>query len=353
MKKTRISKKINEISTTSVVQPPKKKKYNICCDKEYGLVETTTPRNLMRPPTLEQSHQHHLAPIILHLRISPLQTTNEAMAHISEEPSMFMTENTLLEYSPLLSIPQPYENKEYTFLSSEEEKSTTNDPHHEKSLDDYLPQIQYDVHHDRTYFISSSATSTSSVTTCHKLLNSIQKNEHIMCWWCCHSFSWNPIFLPTHKSKEQYSVVGYFCSPECCTGYMFDHPHRYGDVWKQYQWLHELYGRKVDNTIMKIKQAPPRELLRIFGGVYTIQEFRKYNDNYLVDMKRILPPLYPSNGYLEECVSEQCVQKFVPLDKNRVMKATEELKLKRKSQHNIENTLDKFMNLKISSISST
>ena len=107
--------------------------------------------------------------------------------------------------------------------------------------------------------------------------------------------------------------------------------------------------REVAGKDVKIKLAPPRETLTIFGGPYSIQEFRALGTNYQVDVKITMPPVNPMNGVTEEtCVEYATKKKFIPLDQSRIQKATQELRLKRKQTKKKENTLEAFMQLKIS-----
>ena len=120
----------------------------------------------------------------------------------------------------------------------------------------------------------------------------------------------------------------------------------------QYAFLHQIYSRKVNGVTVKFKQAPPRETLSAFGGPYSIAEFRRISEDYLIDAKHTLPPLYPSNGFTEEItVDYGNVKPFIPMNKERINKATEDLKLKRNRKKSMENTLDKFMNLKVTTAS--
>jgi len=178
--------------------------------------------------------------------------------------------------------------------------------------------------------------------------NNLLYKTDICCWWCCHSFNWEPFMLPVDYKSGIFEVVGYFSSPECVAAFIFEQGSKYGDIYKQYSLLHLLYSKNVNGEISKIKLALPRETLKMFGGPYSIDKYRRLCDNYYMDVKIIRQPFIPSNGIAEESMSEYInKRKFIPLDKERVQKATEELKLKRLKKKGSENTLDKFMNLKV------
>lgn len=97
-----------------------------------------------------------------------------------------------------------------------------------------------------------------------------------LCWWCCNKFEGKPYKMPVSKNCDgTYACVGHFCSPECACAYILDSGYRFGDKWKEYELLHEML-----ETNTSIKAAPKRELLNVFGGDLTIDEFRgkkKYN----------------------------------------------------------------------------
>ena len=98
----------------------------------------------------------------------------------------------------------------------------------------------------------------------------------------------------------------------------------------------------------KIKMAPPRETLKMFGGPYAIEEFRELSNNYHIQVKITTPPINPTNGITEEMMVEHmCKKKYVPLDTKRIEKASEELRLKREKKKGGDNTLESFMKLKI------
>ena len=132
----------------------------------------------------------------------------------------------------------------------------------------------------------------SYVDTCNKDTHpdigensNVEKKQHVdeYCWWCCHTFSNDSLRLPIRKNADaSYDCVGLFCSPECTCSYIMDSGSRFGERWKQYELLHEMI--KVNK---KIEAAPNRELLKVFGGHLSIEEFRSNNK----DFKLVYPPM--------------------------------------------------------------
>lgn len=180
------------------------------------------------------------------------------------------------------------------------------------------------------------------------------------CWWCTCPFQWTPYAVPLSRERktDKYETTGTFCSPECCAAYIFGGNTRCGggrqtlggDPWKQYEMLHRMVTKMVTKVTVRIKLAPPRETLQKFGGPYTVSEYRRILNDYRVDVRITMPPVNPLNGVTEEIPVDYVQQKkkFVPIDSSRVEKATNELRLKRKKKQAEENTLETFMQLRIS-----
>lgn len=99
------------------------------------------------------------------------------------------------------------------------------------------------------------------------------KKTDILCWWCCHSFDSFPCFIPTKRDpiKNRYKVTGTFCSWNCANSYYVKEfrSNRKGDIF--YTMLKDL---KLDIKIKDLKHAPPKETLKCFGGILSIEEFR-------------------------------------------------------------------------------
>src|SRR6056300_1725774 len=105
-------------------------------------------------------------------------------------------------------------------------------------------------------------------------------DDDICCWWCCHTFTNEPLKLPYHYDylRNKYVTEGHFCSWSCMKSYAID---KYG--------LNKggiicgniiTMRKKMYNLIGSVVMAPKRYMLKMFGGPLTIEEFRK---NSLVD----------------------------------------------------------------------
>lgn len=113
-----------------------------------------------------------------------------------------------------------------------------------------------------------------------------------------------------------------------------------------------MYKKLYNNKFVKINMAPPREVLKIFGGYMSIEEFR---DNSLRNEKVftvIKPPLISIIPKIEENVSNtsnKSVKNNTPIVNENILNKTQNnLKLKRnKPITNPNSTLQSFMDLKI------
>jgi hypothetical protein len=154
--------------------------------------------------------------------------------------------------------------------------------------------------------------------------------------------------LPCDYKNDTFKVFGVFCSPECAASYNFDDVNSGCDIWERYSLLNLLYKKIYNDKNIKIKLAPPKQTLKIFGGHLSIKEFRINNTNYANTYKIIIPPLVSiipiqeltgiDNGY-----SSNNDKKYIVIEKDNI-KEDSSLRLKRSKPFNSnKNTLDKCM----------
>ena len=133
------------------------------------------------------------------------------------------------------------------------------------------------------------------------------RSSNVLCWWCCHSFTNVPAFLPVHAELDpvtregSFVFTGNFCSWNCVKRYALalEHPKKvppgchyigilaYLTVCKgqpcEGQVMHELGLCDCIVTHRGVTVAPGRETLQAFGGTETIDTYRQYFhriDNY-------------------------------------------------------------------------
>lgn len=195
------------------------------------------------------------------------------------------------------------------------------------------------------------------------------------CRWCCDFFPGPPISIPKYLTNsngvETFFVYGCYCGFSCAAAHLFfrgDIPEE--EKWESYELLH-LLRKKLLNKVYteKIILAGPQELLKVFGGYLTSEEFREQTKETLHHhkvYKIIYPPMISIIPKIEESIinnssydNKQFSQTntfhswnnentFVPVDKDKISKAKEHLRITRsKPLLDKKNTLFNYMNLHI------
>lgn len=171
-------------------------------------------------------------------------------------------------------------------------------------------------------------------------------NTSVCCHWCCHKFNTVPIGLPVKYVHERFQVTGCFCSMECAAAWNFASRESPDEVHERYALINLLsscagYGKVV-------RPAPDRCALAMFGGHMSIDEFRRFSSSNKAMMCSCNPMMSLTQQVEEISESElRSEYKFIPLDKDRVNKYQEKIRLRRtKPLINYKNTLDCTMNLR-------
>ena len=129
-------------------------------------------------------------------------------------------------------------------------------------------------------------------------LLSFQTNK--VCWWCCHHFNNDPVFVPKKFEDGVFQVFGNFCSYNCALSYNYNDSKTNLLEISEREGLIYLFLKKNNNIIfnksIEIKYAPPREVLNIFGGILSIDDFRKCDRHYKINY----PPMITIIPELEE-----------------------------------------------------
>jgi hypothetical protein len=162
-----------------------------------------------------------------------------------------------------------------------------------------------------------------------KIHSTREYSEHTACFWCCYKFIGHQFVSPISYDayKHVYTCEGNFCSPECALANLYsEQTISDGTRWNRHSLLNFLYAPLYSDPI---SPAPPRALLRIFGGPLDIEQFRNYiattNDVILSSLPpiRMLFPSMNIQGPLRD------VKKYVSLSNDVVEKASESLRLRR------------------------
>ena len=126
-----------------------------------------------------------------------------------------------------------------------------------------------------------------------------QTNIH--CWWCCHQFEGPPCCLPEYVRRGKFYVAGCFCNFNCAAAYNFNRNDN--NVWERYSLLNLMYKKLFNTNFVKIDMAPPREVLKMFGGYMEIDEFRAHCLKQEKTFQVVRPPLVSIIPKIEEHIN--------------------------------------------------
>jgi hypothetical protein len=169
------------------------------------------------------------------------------------------------------------------------------------------------------------------------ILDSLKReaySEHDSCFWCCHTFSGPQFSLPISYDtyKNLYTCKGNYCSPECALAFLYaDYTISDSTRWNKHVLLNTLYSPLYEGGI---SPAPPRTILRMFGGPLDIKQYRSYFAvNDLIHESyppiRLVFPVMAIQGPLRD------IKKIVSLSTDVIEKASESLRLKRSKPVNL------------------
>ena len=161
------------------------------------------------------------------------------------------------------------------------------------------------------------------------------KTTNYDCLWDSHPFSNIPCGIPIKKNNNIVYMFGNFCSPECAAAYCFT---MNDNIWEKYSLLNEIYG-----IMEPVRIANSKLLLKKFGGIYSIDEFRSLNINNSKMYKVCLPPTIALIPTLEETNIDINDKIYI---ENNELKKINKYKLKKNKPVNDSNSLENIMNLK-------
>jgi hypothetical protein len=167
------------------------------------------------------------------------------------------------------------------------------------------------------------------------------------CYWCCHSFNNQPFGIPFKYKNNKFYTNGNFCSLECATSFNFNEKKNIQDIWECYNLINFMSHKLGLNN--KVKMAPYRECLKCFGGNLTIDEFRNQNINTSKLFNQLEYPLISVQSHIEEInYNENISNDFIPIDKERINRLEQKVKLSKKNLNYInKNSLEQTMNIRI------
>jgi hypothetical protein len=170
-------------------------------------------------------------------------------------------------------------------------------------------------------------------------VNHVNKIEHIekftekLCWHCCHPIptECKTLHYPYKLlSSGKFQVGGQFCSWECVKGHGRDHMSRVLSGVHQLNIRH--YRKMITGLSDPVIPAPPRMVLKAFGGHMDIDEFRKSNSKieYVINyakMVKVTP--YETHEYKFEDKHVNKKQSDRPMNIDTTTVVNDSLKLRR------------------------
>jgi hypothetical protein len=256
------------------------------------------------PTGITGSFMNEQRPLIAHIPVSSVSIAFDGA--------------NIMKYDPVVpEVPKAYDSKqELSYLDGIPEGSgVCSDVHSSNSEKQSTESSESDSESPAAAAAavpktSSAPTSTALVTKCklpsyysEKLMvlfqdaNRYQKlpeKTEIACFWCCHGFTSHPCAIPSHIMDEVWYMYGNFCSPECATAYLFKERIDNHVQWERYALLNSLYTDDADiqaNSSSGIRPAPPREILRMFGGTMDISEYRALVHEKRLRVDVMTPPM--------------------------------------------------------------
>ena len=148
---------------------------------------------------------------------------------------------------------------------------------------------------DYIKYINQLIEDRNSLTTCNNSLfleyNNANRTKkwpsktNIDCFWDGHPFETCPVGIPMKRSNNILYMFGNFCSPECAAAYNFSMND--DNIWERYSLINEIYSK---NSNKSINIANSKLLLKKYGGIYNINEYRmnNINTNFILNINPVI-----------------------------------------------------------------
>ena len=239
---------------------------------------------IVTPSGITGSFNKEQRPLIAHIPVSTAELTFES----SNE----------LKYNPVIPdlIPRPYDTDttgELSFLDGAvaTEPGESISPIAKKIT---LPMIENTAVVTKCKLPVNYSEKLMVLFQDHNRYNKLPEKTEICCFWCCHTFPTSPFSIPSHILDETWYMYGNFCSAECSTAYLFKEHLDAHVQWERYALLNSLYAEDAGvaaGSPRGIKPAPPREVLRMFGGSMDISEYRALVHEKKLRVDVMTPPM--------------------------------------------------------------
>jgi hypothetical protein len=155
-----------------------------------------------------------------------------------------------------------------------------------------------------------------------------------MCWNCCHPINTNSIAQPIKYENGIFSNIGHFCSYACICRHIVDSNESSENIFSKMSILNLYVNINMKTKGVTVSPAPPRLVLKMFGGPIDIEEYRNYHNEYLT-----LTNVEPIIKCIDLSIKNLHIKKKNPVENKK------EFKLYRKNKKSSTNDIYSSMNL--------
>jgi hypothetical protein len=220
-------------------------------------------------------------PLIAHLPVNTSAIQFDATNELKYDPSIPLDTSAEVAGSP-----QPFDqgSNELSFLDSQTNYALR--PRAEEGPSSHTPT--------KCKLPSNYAEKLMVMFQDSNRYQTLPEKTDVSCFWCCHSFHTAPFAIPSHILDEIWYMYGNFCSAECATSYLFKERIDSHVQWERYALLNSLYADDAavaPGSPKGIRPAPPREVLRMFGGSMDISEYRAVLHEKKLRVDVLTPPM--------------------------------------------------------------
>lgn len=360
----------SSVQTKSTVG--RKKKSNLKYSTSKQNLNSSVNEDVESQSNLEELKNNQDTPLILHLNVD---FDDNHFSHPSNEclVSNKSYEVDFYEYNPEIKEPIAYEDRHSDKFQSTPENykiiKQSSSIYNSTSIDKY-----FDINKSNDLQIISDKN-TNDVSLDDKLLkkadkkynNNYSNNSNIVllkdmimnedwcnhtnywCYWDCHPFDNQPFGIPIKYNNGKFHVYGCFCSLECAVAYNFYANENMDNVWENFNLLNMMSNMM--SYKLTLNPSISRKCLNVFGGPLTIDQFREKS----IKNNKFNILTYPMVSIVEhvEEINESSsydtkINGFIPLDRSRVSKIENNIRLIDNSLTKSKTVLEETMKLKFS-----
>ncbi len=198
---------------------------------------------------------------------------------------------------------------------------------------------------DTTEYEESKDDMEENITTISS--TSLATGTAHYCMWDGQPFYGQVYSIPMKIEKGNYKTYGTFSSPEASAAYLFTQKISDNTLWDRYYLLNDMISVATGKIGIKIKPAPPKESLKIYGGIFDLNEYRDIATNYRKHVVVNMPPMVPvlmAIAVTNNCFNTEVTTKVAEDIKNGTVSKEPKLKREKKIYHG-KNTIESCMNV--------